>query len=234
MRGPPHPRGPCGAPAPGPRRGSAPPTGALNQWPTTKHPTAHFVDEILGTAVDSSTWTTTLQDDALRHALMVYDGFPVYETSFTVTTTGEAQDLSSITALDRILAVAYPWTDGADFAARQRRIRTTDDARRLFRDLRTRRRRSDPRAPHRQPRHQRPRLGSAATTVPTHHARIIGLLAAAYACTVRARQISENPAIPRDALDALAQTAQALELAAYGQLRRIHDQDGPAWGSLGL
>ena len=75
---------------------------------------------------------------------------------------------------------------------------------------------------------------AAATTVPTHHARLIGLLAAAYACTVRARQISENPAIPRDALDALAQTAQALELAAYGQLRRIHDQDGPAWSSLGL
>ena len=85
------------------------------------------IDGILATAVDTSTWTTAIQDQALRSALAEYDEHFAYETSLTVSATGHEQDLSSIAALKDVLAVAYPWTAGACLAARQQRWRYVAD-----------------------------------------------------------------------------------------------------------
>jgi hypothetical protein len=43
------------------------------------------LDNLLATAVDSSTWTTAIKDQALREALAEFNMQLVYETDFTVT-----------------------------------------------------------------------------------------------------------------------------------------------------
>lgn len=192
-----------------------------------------LIDEILGTAVDTSTWTTTIKDDGLRHALKEFDRLTVYETSFTVVTTGEEQDLSGITSVDNILAAAYPWTDGASFKDRQQYFRITDDQTLYFEDY-------EPIADQvirvrYTIQHAIKDLDSAAaTTVPTRHERTIGLLAAAQCCVVRYRQISENPAIPRDALLALRVTASQLSDEARELITTLRPSTSPRWSDVGL
>src|SRR5215204_1062360 len=73
------------------------------------------LDNLLATAVDSSTWTSAIKDQALRMALDELNDQLVYETDFTVISAAYEQNLSTITAIKSVLALAYPWVAGSDF-----------------------------------------------------------------------------------------------------------------------
>ena len=155
------------------------------------------------------------------------------ETTFTVTTTGSDQDLSGITALDDILAVAYPWSDSADFAQRMRRTRDIADQTVYFEDcepavddeIRVRYTKQ----------HAIEDLDSAsATTVRERHARIVALFAASHACALRYRQLSENPATPTQALDALKFAAAQYMDEARDLVASHRRTVNPQWTGVGL
>jgi len=191
------------------------------------------VDALLATAVDASTWTDAIKDQALRQALAEYDDHFVYETSVTITSGGANQDLSSMDALKDILAVAYPWSDEADFAACQQRWRyaadqtiyvetVTPQAGQVMRVRYTKR-------------HAIEDLDAAtATSVPDGHQLLLATLAAAFACTLRCRQLSENPAIPEHALAALADAAAHYRTQAAVLLRTARIAYNPVWSQIGL
>ena len=192
-----------------------------------------LVGSILATAVDSATWTTAIIDDAVRHALTLYNRFPIYESTFTVTAAGSDQDMSDITDLDEILAVAYPWSDGANFAERMRRTRDIADQTVYFEDcapavddeIRVRYTKQ----------HTIEDLDSAsATTVPERHARIVALFAAGHACVERYRQLSENPATPTQALDAMRFAASQYMDEARDLVASHRRAVNPQWSGIGL
>ncbi|KKN37800.1 hypothetical protein LCGC14_0759750 [marine sediment metagenome] len=193
-----------------------------------------LIDQILATAVDSSTWTDAIKDDALRHALSIYDHIPVTETSFTVTGTKEKQDLSTITAIHKIIAVAYPWADAASFSELQRPFRHIDDLTIYFEDI-------EPviskiiRVRHTTLHAIKDLDSAAATTIPVRHTRIIALLGAAAACQLRLRQLSENPAIPASATRTLESTSEWLSAQANELLQAIRiPTTPPNWSAIGL
>lgn len=192
-----------------------------------------LLDQILATAVDSSTWTTVIKDQALRYALTAYDDRFTYETSFTVTVTGYEQDLSGMTALRDILALSYPWSDGASFASLQRRFRVTADLTVLFTEC-------QPaideviRVRHTINHAIKDLDSAAATTVPTRHQTLLATHAAAWACHLRLRQLSENPAIPEHAIRTLTAIANQFHIEATDLLRTARIADNPAWQTIGL
>ena len=77
--------------------------------------------------------------------------------------------------------------------------------------------------------------GAASTTVPASAEHLLVVGAAAHALLVRARQLSENPAVPEGAGGALLKLAgirlqefrAGLERIAYGDTRLV-------WGDVGL
>jgi hypothetical protein len=73
-----------------------------------------------------------------------------------------------------------------------------------------------------------------ATTVPTIHRTLVGLWAAAYACDLRVRQISENPAIPRDAANVLRRVAADMRVRADKALSHIPPLGRLRWATIGL
>ena len=191
------------------------------------------LDNILATAVDSSTWTTAIKDQAIRHALTAYDDRFTYETSFTVAVTGYQQDLSGITALRDILAVAYPWSDGASFVQLSRRFRTVADLTVLFDDCQPAK--DEVIRVRHTINHKIKDLDSAAaTTVPDRHATLLATYAASWACHLRRRQLSENPAIPDHALAALTAYATQFHIDATELLRTARIGENPAWQHVGL
>ena len=191
------------------------------------------VDALLATAVDASTWTDAIKDQALRQALAEYDDHFVYETSVTVTSGGAYQDLSSVDALKDIQAVAYPWSDEADFAARQQRWRYAADQT-IYVETATPQAGQAMRVRYTK-RHEIEDLDAAtATSVPDGHQLLLATLAAAFACTLRCRQLSENPAIPEHALAALAGAATHYRTQAAYLLRTARIANNPAWSRIGL
>jgi hypothetical protein len=115
----------------------------------------------------------------------------VYESSFTVTEAGYEQDLSGITAINCVLAVAYPWENGAEFGSCGAAWRFSAVNKLYFVSV--------------QPavgevirvRHTKLHAiddldGAGATTVPEVHRALVGLWAAAYACELRGRQSGEE------------------------------------------
>jgi hypothetical protein len=190
------------------------------------------IDNILATAVDSSTWTTAIKDQALRLALQQYDRFPVYESSFTVTAAGHMQDLSGITEIKQTLAVAYPWDGQTSLDAistPHRYIGTNviwfEQVEPQVGDLiRVRYFKT----------HAIKDLDSAAeTTVPDIDQTPLATYAAGWACFLRARQLSENPAPPRAALDQL-NTLCGQYLVAAREILRPAQPAAVAWPVLGL
>jgi hypothetical protein len=191
------------------------------------------VGDLLGSAVDSSTWTTAIIDQALRLALGELNDQIVYEADFEVQTTGYEQDLSGITALNNIVALAYPWTEGNAFSAclaQWRRIGTNkvyfefvepqdgETIRVRYTQL-----------------HVIEDLDSAvATTVADQHEDLVCLWAAAHACDMRIRQISENPALPRDAMNHLKAVAVVFRSRAEQILRMVPPVGPVRWGNYGL
>ena len=187
----------------------------------------------LAGAVDSLTWTTSLLDPAIRLGLAEVDGVLVYESDFTVTIAGYAQDLSAIPALLGILALAYPWSAGASFAQRLVAWRSAGQGGVILAGV-------EPqvgeviRVRHTM-RHTLTDLdGAAATTLPEVYRPLLGLTAAAWACDLRRRQLSENPAAPRDAAAVLSALAATYRGEFARGLAQQQVQPAPAWAALGL
>ena len=153
------------------------------------------LDNILATAVDSSTWTTAIKDEALRMALDDLNPLIAYEVDFTVPSTSYTQDLSTITDVNQILACAYPWVDGGDFGRLLVSWRLSGLTSAYFTNVQPAS--SSKIRVRYTKRHKIQDLDSAAsTTVPGVCERVILLAAAAWCCLLRERQISENPALP--------------------------------------
>jgi hypothetical protein len=191
------------------------------------------VGNLLATAVDTSTWPTALLDEALRRGVGELNLLLVYETSFTVVTAGYEQDLSSLTDLHSLLALAYPWQDGWDFARSLATWRIVDQNTVYFtmvqpavdEIIRVRYTRS----------HKIADLDTAATTtVPEAQRSLVGLWAASFACEMRQRQISENPALPREAGKQLAGVAARFRQRAQEAISHVPPLGQLRWGSIGL
>jgi hypothetical protein len=192
---------------------------------------------LLATAVDTSTWSNSLLDEALRRGLGELNLLLVYETSFTVSATGYEQDLSSLTDLHAVLAVAYPWQEGWDFARTLAAWRSVGQNKLYFaavqpavgETIRVRHSKL----------HTIEDLDSAsATTVPgpegSPYRALVGLWAAAFACDLRVRQISENPALPKDAGKQLAGMGVAFRKRAQETTSHMPPLGRLRWGSIGL
>jgi hypothetical protein len=191
------------------------------------------LDNLLATAVDSSTWTTAIKDEAIRRALEEYNDFLIYESSFTVIDTGHEQDLSSLTALDQILAIATPWSNTSTFSLYLKAFRTISyqiirieqhepAAGDLIRVRHTKK-------------HTIQNLDSAvATTIPDNHKRMLSLGAAGWACDLRIRQISENPAIPKEAATQLRLIREEFMDRFQRALSNAQQRIAPAWSQIGL
>lgn len=191
------------------------------------------LNDLLATVVDSSTWTTALLDEALRRGLDELNVLLVYETSFTVATGGYEQDLSSITDIHSVLAVAYPWQEGWDFGRLLATWRIVGPHKIAFtmakpaagEIIRVRYFK----------RHKIDDLDSAAeTTVPEMCRSLVGLWSAAFACEMRRRQLSENPARPSDAGRMLGELAACFRQRAQKATSQIPPLGRLRWGSLGL
>ena len=191
------------------------------------------LDNILATAVDASTWTDAIFDQALCMALDTLNPLLVYETSFMVVSAGYEQDLSTIAELGSVVALAYPWQEGSDFAGALATWRTAGHNKVYFTAV--------------EPavgevirvryckRHTIDELDAAtSTTVPDTHRGLIGLWAAAYACDLRQRQISENPALPKEAAGHLAQVAARFRQRAQEATSHLQPAQRLRWGTVGL
>lgn len=191
------------------------------------------LDAILATAVDASTWTTGIKDQALRHALAEYDRHFVYEATFTVASSGAIQDLSSISALRNILAVAYPWSDGADFAARQRRWRMVADQT-IYLEAAMPQAGETLRVRYTKGHAIKDLDAATSTTTPDRHQTPVAMLAAAFACVLRSRQLSENPAIPEEAIASLMATARHYRTQGADLLQTVSGEHSVRWVGVGL
>lgn len=190
------------------------------------------LDALLATAVDSSTWTTAIKDEALSRGLWDFDALLIYESSLTVTAAGYTQDVSSLAALDEVLAVAWPWHTGGDFSRLAVPWRSVEDHSILLettgapqvddviRVRHTRRHTIDGLA------------GAATTTVPARHAPLVTLAAALWAIQLRLRQISENPAIPAAAATGLHALRRELQTRYDGALARVLNGAPVRWDML--
>jgi hypothetical protein len=168
------------------------------------------LENVLATAVDSSTWTSAIKDEALRLALDDLNPLVAYETSFAVGTTSYSQDLSTIPDVNQILACAYPWTAGGDFGkllvewrlsgltsaeffsvqpASGQTIRVRYTKRHKIQDL----------------------DGAGSTSVPGVCERLVLYAAAAWCCILRQRQVSENPALPEGEYGSSGELAKLAE-----------------------
>jgi len=191
------------------------------------------LDGLLATAVDAAAWTPALKDAALRLALREYDARLVYETSLPVITPGPEQDLSGIAGLDEVLALAYPWPEGADFASRTVCWRYVRDQTVLLEGV-------SPQAGQViRVRHTVAHTiealdGANATTVPERHRSLVGLTAAAWCCDLRVRQVSENPAITEDAAQVLADLAEHFRTKAQQWLSRAQTGGVLRWAGVGI
>ena len=191
------------------------------------------VGNLLATAVDASTWTTALIDQALRMAVNALDGQLVYESDFTVVTTGYEQDLSGITDIRNLSALAYPWQEGYNFGECLARWRLIDVNVVYFEWIQPQE--DDIIRVRHTKLHTIEDLDSAtATTVPERDRPLIGLWAAAFACDLRIRQISENPAIPKEASRHLTNVATQFRRRATDVLSQVPPLGRVHWGTLGL
>jgi hypothetical protein len=191
------------------------------------------IDNLLATAVDSSTWTTAIKDQGLRMALDELNDHLIYEASFTVTIAGYEQDLSAIVGLNQVRLVAYPWVDGSDFSGCLAEWRVTGINKiyltrvqpAVGEILRVRYSKS----------HTISGLDAAvATTVADRDRSLVGWWGAAFACDLRIRQISENPALPAAAAGTLRLTSAQYKGRATEMMSHVPVLGRTRWGSIGL
>jgi hypothetical protein len=191
------------------------------------------VVNLLATAVDASTWTTDLLDGALRSALHDLDALLVYETDVTVATAGYEQSLAAITDLLAVLSLAFPWVDDGEWLVLQPQWRFIAPATVRFENVK-------PAAGEKirvrySKQHKIQNLdAAAATTVSDLHRGLVGLLAAGWACEMRYRQISENPAIPVQAGAHVWTAAGRFRDRAGEGMSRLAPIGRLKWGSVGV
>ena len=192
------------------------------------------VRDVLGASEDTETWTNSMLDAGLRDGLQEYSRRgPVSETSFTVASAGYQQDLSSITNLATVTALAWPWYTGARFEDLVigwrligEKIVYLQAYASVGEILRVR---------YRQWYTVKDLDGAASTTVPVNHEQILVLAAATGALDTRLRQLSENPAAPKEA-------GLALNSLRNKWLQKINDLiedaagrgSNPVWRDVGL
>lgn len=186
----------------------------------------------LATAVDSSTWTDSLFDGALRLGLADLNPILVYESTFTVMVAGYQQTLN-IPDLLAVLALAYPWEAGRSFAEQRVLWRLAAPGVLWFEQVQP--------AVGEEIRVRYTKLhkiqgldGALSTTVPEGQRTYLGLMSAAWACDLRLRQISENPAIPEGARQHLVGVAQQLRTRAGLALQATAPLGVLKWGTIGL
>lgn len=188
---------------------------------------------LLASAVDSSTWTTDMLDQGVRMALDELNELLVYEATFTVSSAGYEQDLSGVTDLFRVLALAYPWADGREFGQCLATWRLSGVNKAYFEqvepqvgdEIRVRYLMT----------HKVEDLDSAvATTVPSVHEDWVQLVAAVHAAGLRVRQISENPAVPKDAAHTLRALQVVMRQRADNAMAVMPPIGRLRWGSVGL
>ena len=194
------------------------------------------LEYMIGSAVDPLTWTAAMKEEALRSALLTYtERGPISEIDFTVITAGKTHILSTITNIYSISDLAYPWSADLEFENCPRRWRTIDQLTvyllgdaypSVGEEIRVRYRKL----------YTISSLdGAADTTIPLAHERAVLLLAAIGILDIRLRQISENPAIPPEAVAAMT----ALHERWTAEVdRRLDKTSGllsnPSWAGVGL
>jgi len=175
-------------------------------------------------AADASKWTPTMIDAALRLALNELNSQLVYEVNFTVITTGYEHNLTTITAINAVLALGYPWVDGFEFGQAAVEWRYVGHNLIYLKGLQAtvgdiiRVRYSKL--------HVIQNLdAAAATTVPDANRVLLGLIAAAYACEMRLRQAGELH---------LGEVAIQFRQRAQAALSHVPPSGRLRWGSIGL
>lgn len=192
---------------------------------------------ILGTHVDASTWSHEMIDDGIRQALQQFsDEYFPQETDFAVTTTGRSQDLSSITDIREVVAIAWPWYDDESFHSYVNAWRRIGEQVIYIEDLcgypsageviRVRYTKT----------YQLNGLDEyvSSTSVPTTMQRTVELGAAGHAAMIRLRQLSENPAVPDAAYEGLKGVAEMLLAQFSEKLARLNQGTNPVWSNIGL
>ena len=188
--------------------------------------------------VDSTTspvvWVDALVDEGLLSGLDVYGAVsPVLESSFTVVTTGYSQDVSSVTDLQSLLGLAWPWSDGLQFADYTIGWRwSAEDILILNREvaagdvLRLRYRR----------RHRVENLdGATATTVWASEERLFLFYAGAAACELRLDQLGRTRTASQDEGERLSARAERFRINAADLLLSLRSSgDRVVWGRIGL
>jgi hypothetical protein len=188
---------------------------------------------LLATAVDASTWPNALLDEALRRGLDELNLLLVYETDFTVSAGGYEQDLSSIADIFTVLAVAYPWQEGWDFGRYLATWRLVAPNKICFSMI-------EPAAGEiirvrYSKLHKIDDLDSATTTtVADAYRGLVGLWAAAFACEMRRRQLSESPALPNGAGRMLDEVAACFRQRAQRIVSHIPPLGRLRWAHVGL
>jgi hypothetical protein len=197
------------------------------------------VGGVLGFSLDELTWTPEVLDGGVRAALREYeDAAPPAQTEFTVTAPGVAQDLSTIADLRRVAAVAWPWVADAlpTRACKWQRFLALSD--------------TDVRFLYCEPAADDVLLvrywrrftvngldGAVVTNVPAADEYLLTRGAAGYACTIRLRQLSEQPGVNELVMSNLGKV-QASFLKEYADgltaLKAGGRHGGVAWGNLGL
>lgn len=193
------------------------------------------VDALLADAVDPLTWSAALKDAAIRSTLQQYSlQGPAYEADVTVASAGYEQSLVALAGLLAVELIAWPWHDGLrieEQAVRWRLVGPTtvrfDRVAPQAGDLlRVRYRRS----------HTLAGLdGASETTVADAHRFVLAEGATAAALALRLRQISENPALPREAAPLLEGLHEVRARHFVWLLERM--QGGgqePVWAGVGL
>ena len=187
------------------------------------------VHNLLATAVDAKNWPLEIIDQALRLALDNFNPRLAYESDFTVSSTGYTQDLSTITDILQIIALAYPWVDGGDFGKLLVEWRLSGLHSAYFtgvqptsaQKIRVRHTKS----------HKIQSLDSAAsTTVPTACEKWIGYGAAAWACVLRQRQIVEDPTLAKEPAEQLAAVAAMFRTQFKELMAQLPAVGGEQWG----
>jgi hypothetical protein len=187
------------------------------------------LEALLATAVDAATWPNGLKDEALARGLWDFDAALIYESNVTITIDGYVQDLIGLTNLDEVLAVAWPWREGEDFARLTVRWRIVGDQMIYLQSARKPQAGEVMRLRHTL-RHTIDGLaGAETTTVPPRHQHLVILGAGLWALDLRLRQISENPALPQNANAALHALRRELQARYEERLGRLLNRSPIRW-----
>jgi hypothetical protein len=191
---------------------------------------------LIGSAVDAATWTNLLLDEALRNGLRTYtERGPVCEVSFVVTISGSQQDLGSLADLYTVVDLAWPWTTNAVFELRTVRWRMVDQKTVYLRNNLQPGAGDVIRVRYRKLYKIQELDGAASTTVPTDQERVVLLAAAIWLLRLRLRQISENPAVPKEAVGTLTALRDNWQSELDEHLVRLGGLvSNPVWRDIGL